>query len=178
MLLFTSELSTGISSLSPFTTTHRPTSFVPVIRLTDYLADVGVTTVDVMMIGVEGLERDVLNGYDWNIRPEMIVLEFEDSKTLPLGYSWRELAQDLQGHGYEVLVSEWFPVKRYGGTHQWRRLGRYPTDLADVDGWGNLIAATNVDHLLPAARRAIARYRVRRQIERVTRPLRAATASG
>lgn len=137
MMLFTSQLSTGVSSLSAFTTTHRPTALVPVITMAEYLADAGVDTVDFMTIDVEGFERHVLQGYDWAVRPRMIVLEFEDFKTLPLGYSWTDLADDLVAHGYEVLVSEWFPVARYGGNHQWRRFARYPTELADPKAWGN-----------------------------------------
>jgi len=170
MPLYTNELSTGISSLTPFTAGHRSAMSVPVITLRDYLADAGITAVDFMKIDVEGFERNVLSGYDWNIKPEMIVLEFEDSKTAPLGYSWKDLADDLLDRDYEIMVSEWFPVERYGGIHQWRRLERYPTDLADADGWGNLIAATSIERLIPAARRAIRRYRLRRQIERVVRP--------
>lgn len=169
MLLFTSKLSTGISSLAPFTAEHRPTVPVAVTTMTDYLADAGITTVDYMKIDVEGFERNVLNGYDWRIKPEVIVLEFEDAKTVPRGYSWKDLAGDLLDRGYEILVSEWFPVEQYGGPHEWRRLERYPTDLADADGWGNLIAASSVEHLIAAAQRAIARNRLRRNIEGVFR---------
>lgn len=175
MMLFTSELSTGISSLAPFTDTHRPGSRVPVITMKDYLADAGISSVDFMKIDVEGYERNVLDGYDWTIKPRMIVLEFEDSKTLPLGYSWKDLAGDLLERGYEILVSEWFPVEQYGSAHRWRRLERYPTDLADANAWGNLIAATSVEQLMPAAQRAIRRARWRRRIECVVRPGRVAT---
>ena len=71
-----------------------------------------------MKIDVEGFERNVLDGYDWAVRPDLIVLEFEDSKTVPLGYSWKDLADGLIDRGYQVLVSEWFPIERYGGSHR------------------------------------------------------------
>lgn len=167
--LFTSYLSTGISSLAPFTSTHGPRSVVPVITLGEYLRVAAIPAVDFLKIDVEGFERNVLRGYDWSIRPEVIMLEFEDAKTVPLGYSWRELANDLYSRGYEVLVFEWLPIVQYGGHHQWRRLARYPTDLADPRGWGNLLAASDAKQLLTAARIAIARYRARRIIEGIVR---------
>ena len=167
MMLFNSELSSGISSLSAFTDTHRPAGYVPVITMRSYLYAAGITAVDFMKIDVEGYERSVLEGYDWAIRPTMIVLEFEDSKTLPHGYSWQHLADDLVAHGYDVLVSEWFPVERYGGEHQWRRLVRYPTELADTGGWGNLIATNSVEECLSAAKRAVRKAKLRRRFDRL-----------
>lgn len=167
MQLFTSDISTGVSSLAPFTATHRPSIRVPVITLGDYLARAAITSVEFMKVDVEGFERNVLAGHDWSIRPEVVVLEFENAKTLPLGYSWEDLADQLRGRGYEILVSEWYPIERYGGAHQWRRMGRYPCELADSDGWGNLIAAANVDRLEVAARRAVVRYRLRHGLERL-----------
>lgn len=169
MPLFTSDQSTGISSLVPFTDTHKQTGTVSVTTLATYLAQAGIATVDFLKIDVEGYERHVLRGHDWTVKPEVIVLEFEDSKTVPLGYSWKDLADDLSDRGYAVLVSEWFPIQRYGATHRWRRFEMYPTDLADSAGWGNLIAATRLEQILPAARRAATRYRVRSRVERVVR---------
>ena len=123
----------------------------------DYLAEHGVETVDFLKIDVEGFERHVLDGYDWLIKPEVIVLEFEDSKTVPLGYTWRDLADTLVARDYQVLVSEWFPGQRYGGSHRWRRFARYPTELEDPSAWGNLIAARSLSDFTPAARRAAVR---------------------
>ena len=170
--LFTSDVSTGISSLAPFTSSHKASSIVPVLTLKNYLADAGITRVDFMKIDVEGFERNVLRGYDWSFKPEMIVLEFEDAKTLSLGYSWKDLAEDLVERGYEVLVSEWYPIERYGAygdTHRWRALKRYPTELVDGDAWGNLIAGRSVERFVEAAHHAVRRVRLRRRLEYIRR---------
>ena len=170
MMLFTSAISSGVSSLAAFTPSHSASVSVPVITMTDYLSDAGVDAVDFMKIDVEGFEQNVLAGYDWTIPPTIIVLEFEDSKTIPLGYSWTDLADSLRERGYEILVSEWFPVEEYGGAHRWRRFARYPTQLVDANAWGNLIAAPNLENIIPAADRAVRRARWRRRIERLVRP--------
>lgn len=167
--LYTSDESSGISSLAPFTASHKPTATVEVITLHSYLTASGIAAVDFMKIDVEGFERHVLRGFDWAVRPNMIVLEFEDSKTIPLGYDWKDLADELLGHGYEILVSEWFPVQRYGTAHTWRRFARYPTELAHPDAWGNMIAADSLSAVLPTAKRVAMRYRIRKRVERFVR---------
>lgn len=163
--LFTSPESTGISSLAPFTATHEATAEVEVIRLDGYLAEHGIDSVGFMKIDVEGFERHVLAGYDWAVKPEVIVLEFEDTKTLPLGYGWTELADELVGHGYSVTVSEWAPIERYGVEHTWLRFEPYPTTLLNEEGWGNLIAQLNphphTERILSSAAR---RYRFGRRL--------------
>lgn len=166
MPLYTSATSTGVSSLTPFTGNHAATASVPVITMGEYLAQAGITSVDYMKIDVEGFEQHVLRGYDWSIKPEMIVLEFEDAKTVPLGYSWKDLADELVDRGYEVLVSEWYPVEQYGVAHRWRRMKRYPTELVAADGWGNLIAANTLEQVIPAARRTVRRCNMRRRVDR------------
>ena len=83
----------------------------------------------------------VLKGLDWvRIKPDIVVCEFEDQKTNNLGYNFHDMATFLKDRGYEVLVSEWHPILRYGIAHDWRRLARYPCKLANPEAWGNLIA--------------------------------------
>ena len=59
---------------------------------------------------------------------------------LCMNHCWSDMADYLIERGYEVLVSEWHPIKRYGGRHTWRLMQRYPCTLAEPNAWGNLIA--------------------------------------
>jgi FkbM family methyltransferase len=170
LTLYTSGESAGVSSLAPFTDKHKPSVSIDVITLSDYIHEQTITHVDFLKVDVEGFEQSVLRGYDWSIRPRMIVLEFDDAKTVPLGYSWHDLAKDLLARGYGVLVSEWYPVVRYGGSHSWRGFKAYPCQLADPRSWGNLIATDrNFDDLLKLARITAMRHRARAAIESIRR---------
>lgn len=169
MTLYTSSESTGISSLAAFTEGHAPSEEVEVITIRDYVAAGGPARVDFLKMDVEGYERFVMAGYPWDThRPRAVLLEFEDRKTVPLGYSWSDLAQDLKGRGYDVLVSEWHPIERYGVAHTWRRFAEFPTELLDDDAWGNLIAVEPADmpKLRRASRIAPIRLRGRKLVDR------------
>jgi FkbM family methyltransferase len=144
MTLYTSHESTGVSSLVAFTDRHEATATVDVIRLQDYMVENDIRHVDFLKIDVEGYEKFVLDGYDWSNEPRAIVLEFEDAKTVPIGYDWRYLADRLWNQGYTVIVSEWYPPVRYGIEHRWRCFRRYPCDLVDPKATGNLIAFKDV----------------------------------
>ncbi len=138
---YTSKESDGISGLIPFHSTHETTTTVEVTSLHDVVESYGLSRIDFLKIDVEGYDFPVIQGIPWEkIRPEIIVCEFEDSKTQHLGHSWRDIAEFLVGKGYAVYVSEWYPVIRYGIQHQWRSLRLYPCDLADPQAWGNLVA--------------------------------------
>jgi hypothetical protein len=41
--------------------------------------------------------------------------------------------------GYHVLMSEWYPIERYGDRHRWKELKKFPCNY-DADSWGNFIA--------------------------------------
>lgn len=175
MTLYRSPESSGISTLAPFIPSHDPAAEVEVITLADYLsADGRPDHVTILKIDVEGFERFVLDGYPWEThRPDTVLLEFEDAKTAPLGYAWSDLADSLVERGYEVLVSEWFPIERYGIQHRWRRFARYPTALRDPRAWGNLIAtsADHIDALERGAARAARALRIRRRVVGLVRRL-------
>jgi FkbM family methyltransferase len=146
LTLYRSEESTGISSLTPFTRGHVPVEVVPVTTLRNYLAGTQPREVTLLKIDVEGYERFVLRGFPWDTyRPRSVILEFEDSKSVTLGYVWTDLAEDLRMHGYELFVSEWHPIDRYGITHHWRRSFSYPGQLRQERAWGNLIAVEDSD---------------------------------
>jgi FkbM family methyltransferase len=171
MTLYTSDESTGISSLAPFTEGHSAALEVDVTTLSDYLQSGGPDHVDFLKVDVEGYEKFVMAGYPWDThKPDAVLLEFENAKTEPLGYTWRDLAEELTGHGYGVLVFEWHPIVRYGVVHRWRRFARYPTELADDDAWGNLLAvASDIDRVERAARLMAFRFRLRSAIGRARR---------
>ena len=136
--LFVSDVSAGISALAPFHPSHHVGASVETVRLDTYLAT--VDDVAVLKTDTEGWDLPVLRTFPWDrIRPAAVVCEFEDRKTVPLGYAWDDLARFMLDLGYAVLVSEWFPVVEYGQRHRWRSLRRYPTPLRDPKAWGNLI---------------------------------------
>jgi FkbM family methyltransferase len=140
---FTSEESTGISSLSAFRSSHCHTARVSVSTLAIELAQRDFDHVDFLKIDAEGYDFFVLRGFPWvqsRWHPRVILCEFEDSKTTGLGYQWNEMAGFLQALGYVVFVSAWYPIERYGIQHQWRTISRFPTTLIDRTAWGNLVA--------------------------------------
>lgn len=138
---YASEESTGIGSLRGFTEQHREVTRVDVTTLAQALTEHNISAVDFLKIDTEGYDLAVLKGLPWEqVQPRIVVCEFEDSKTKPLGYDFHTLAQFLTDQGYTVLVSEWHPIIRYGIVHDWRRLVPYPCHLSSTTAWGNLIA--------------------------------------
>jgi FkbM family methyltransferase len=138
---FTSEQSTGISGLSAFHASHNEVGKVDVTTLTEFFQEKRITAVDFLKIDTEGHDLFVLQGFPWERGvPAVIECEFEDTKTVPLGYTFHDLARFLVDKGYTVYVSEWHPIICYGIQHDWRQLTRYPCELADPKGWGNLLA--------------------------------------
>lgn len=138
---FLSDVSSGISSLHPFHESHQEALTVDVVSLSEQLALHGNPVVDFLKIDTEGFDLFVLKGLDWDVvKPEIIVCEFEDSKTKELGYDYKDMAQYLVERGYEVIVSEWRPVAAYGQAHDWNRYTRFPSELTTPHAWGNLVA--------------------------------------
>ncbi len=143
---FQSDVSTDISSLQAFHDSHTSTGCVEVTTLAQALEAHKVEQVDFLKIDAEGLDRFVLRGYPWEwLAPQVIVCGFEDEKTRALGYTFRDLADDLAQRGYHLLVSEWYPITQYGGEHRWRRYVPYPCELVNVSAWGKLIAVRSRD---------------------------------
>ena len=141
--LFRSDVSTGISGLSAFHDSHVAADQIEVTTLDEACAAWGVTAIDFLKIDTEGFDLFVLRGMQ--LVPRAITCEFEDAKTRPLGYGFHDLARYLVERGYRIMVSEWFPIERYGTTHRWRRFQPYPCELLDVAAWGNLIAVRDRD---------------------------------
>ncbi len=137
---YASDESTGISGLSAFTDGHKKIAEVQTTTLKDYYQKTGIKHVDFLKIDVEGFDKFVLDGFPWEKdRPEVVLAEFEDRKTVPLGYSTDDLVNAMIAQGYFVYVSEWYPIVRYGVAHDWRRFIRYTPELDLSRTWGNLI---------------------------------------
>ena len=145
---YRSEISAGISGLSAFHASHTAAGTVETTTLAAFCREHAVEVIDFLKIDTEGHDLFVLKGIEWDtIKPSVIMCEFEDSKTTPLGYSYHDMAGYLVDKGYAVQVSEWYPVLQYGGNHRWRRFEHYPCELADPRAWGNLIAVLDGGHL-------------------------------
>jgi FkbM family methyltransferase len=152
--LYTSDVSTGISALTPFHPSHRATSQVETVRLDTLLQSEGLVTA--LKTDLEGYDLPALQTFPWHrLHPRAVVCEFEDRKTIPLGYTYHDLGAYLLQLGYSVFVSEWWPVVEYGRRHRWRALRRYPSELENPAAWGNFIGveADLVAAVLGAARR-------------------------
>ena len=139
--LYTSHVSSGISTLQPFHETHSPSAEVPVVSLTRILKERLIRRVDFLKVDVEGFDLSVLASLDWSTwRPSVVTAEFEDRKTSQYGTTSLDVAYFLKGNGYSVYVSEWWPIVEYGREHQWRRLYPLGTRKIPSDSWGNFIA--------------------------------------
>ena len=138
---YASAESTGISSLLPFTGRHREVRKVTTCTLDRFAADYGIDTLDFLKVDVEGYDLRVLQGCSLeNLGPKAILCEFEDNKTRTIGYDYHDLGDYLLGRGYDVYLSEWYPIERYGIEHRWRCIRRYPCETGVPSCWGNFIA--------------------------------------
>lgn len=137
--LFTSPTSTGISTLSAFHQSHKPTATVEVVTLAIDLRARDVQRVDFLKVDIEGFDLFALKGFDWTYSPRFVLYEFEDRKTIPLGYSLADSSAYVADRGYHLAYSVWEPIVEYGGRHRWRGLSSTPpADAAEC--WGNVLA--------------------------------------
>lgn len=137
---YASDVSTGISSLHAFHSSHKKIGEVESITLSEFIQKERIEDVCVLKIDTEGHDLFVLQGFPWGkIKPSVIFCEFEDSKTLDLGYDFKKFGDFLLNKGYRVFVSEWYPVVKYGGNHVWRQIISYPCELENPRATGNFI---------------------------------------
>lgn len=141
MNFYTSEESTGISSLLNFHESHSIANTVKVETLKNIIEEYKIDKVKLLKIDVEGYDYFVLKGFDFekHHNPEFIICEFEDLKTTKLNYKVNEMIEYLQNFGYHVLVCEWEPIIKYGGNHRFNKAKLYPCEI-NPKAWGNLIA--------------------------------------
>jgi len=142
LTLYTSNESTGISSLTSFHHTHQPSVKVKTKNLESFCREKNIHKIDFLKIDTEGFDLFVLKGFPWQeIKPLVILCEFEDNKTKSLGYSCEDLGNYLRSQGYKVFISEWEPIVKYGVVHTWKMINSFPLQkLSNTNGWGNFIA--------------------------------------
>jgi FkbM family methyltransferase len=137
---YASDESTGISSLHAFHPTHKKIGEVETITLSEFIQNENIEDVRILKIDTEGHDLFVLKGFPWEyMKPSIIFCEFEDHKTLDLGYDFKQFGDYLLSKGYRVFVSEWYPVVKYGNNHIWRKIKSYPCELEDSLATGNFI---------------------------------------
>lgn len=140
---YSSEESTGISSLSSFTSSHKLVKNVQTISIKEFVWEKSIRKIDFLKIDTEGHDLFVLKGLPWEdekLHPHVILCEFEDKKTKSLGYTYADMGRYLIDKDYVVFISEWYPIERYGVRHKWKKLTKFPAILDDTNGWGNFIA--------------------------------------
>lgn len=140
MKFYISDESAGISSLHSFSD-HKLSHEVMTVTLRDFILESKIEDVDFLKIDTEGHDLFVLEGFPFrSIQPRIIIAEFDEKKSISVGYKYRRLGDYLLGLGYKVYLSEWYPIERYGGQHKFRRIYTYPCELLDKEAWGNFIA--------------------------------------
>lgn len=146
MAFFSSDVSSGISSLVNFHTTHEEVAKVPVTTLKAYCRAQNIRQVSFLKSDTEGYDLPVLRGYDWSqSHPRVIVCEYDNHKAKSLGYDLVEQAVLLTNNGYNILISEWHPLEDYGKGHKWRRFVTDPVLANGEKSWGNIIAVKQAD---------------------------------
>ncbi len=143
---FQSSESTGVSGLSAFLPSHKASQTVSLVTLAQFMQenDIKGNHIDFLKTDTEGFDLMALKGYPWDAStPSLVLCEFEDAKTLPLGYDFHAMAQFLLEKGYQLVISEWYPVKKYGAMHRWKRFTSYPCTLDNPHIWGNIFAVAD-----------------------------------
>lgn len=138
---YTSRISSGISSLSAFHSSHLPATQVKTVTLRRILREEKIDRVAFLKIDIEGHDLFALKGFPFETcHPLVILCEFEDYKTVANGYTYTTLGDFLLEKGYVVYLSEWKPIVQYGIQHEWDSIRPYPCRLHNAQGWGNFIA--------------------------------------
>jgi len=136
---FTSSVSSGLGSLTPFDPSHRPQYKVDIRTLADLFPDKFV--LDFLKIDTEGYDLFVLKGVPWErMHPHLILCEFDNHKSIPLGYRMEDMAEYLQLLGYRVWVSESATIPDYGHLPEWKGFYRFGSHHVDSTSTGNLFA--------------------------------------
>ena len=143
LTFYRSEISEGISSVHSFHSSHLPSHKVDTVTLKDAVQQHNAHNVSFIKIDTEGHDLNVLSGMQGSkIQPKIILCEFDEVKAKSTKSSLESIIALLESLEYFCFVCEWFPVRRYGARHKFKRIFMSPAVLDDRNSWGNVIAIT------------------------------------
>ena len=143
---YLSSVSSGISSLLPFDQSHYAAFEVDIENTQSALESHGLDDIYFLKCDAEGYDHVILSNLDFSVySPEYVMVEFEWNKTKLIGVTPNNQAAYLTRHGYHVVVSEWFPVVKYGTQHRFRHSYIFADGHITETGWGNLLGFRNRD---------------------------------
>jgi FkbM family methyltransferase len=166
--LYASQVSNGISSLTPFHESRWPTS-VATCRLDTDRRSRDVGDVGFLAVDAEGHDRSLLQSFPWDtVHPTAVLCKFEEPKAVPLRLTYRDSAEFLVSQGDAALISEWHSILEDSRPHTWRRAVLFPAVLS-VGAWGYLLAVSpdSVQCAPRAFRVAAARLKARQLVQRI-----------
>jgi len=140
MPFYTSDVSAGIKGLNQFHPSHRMYKEVETITLNTFCHQKNIGDFNFLKIDTEGYDLNVLKGMDFKKHHiEVIMCEYDDNKTVRLGYRVTDMVTHLKESGFIPIISEWYHLAEYGKGHRWKR---FTANIEEVDpnSWGNIIA--------------------------------------
>lgn len=134
---YNSNESSGISSLLEFHHTHELATHVQTKRIDQFCEEQNVLEIDILKIDTEGSDFKILSSFDFGkIKPEVILCEYDFKKT----DNYENILKILKENNYEVIISEWDPIVKYGIQHSWNSFKVLPDPISNYQSWGNIIA--------------------------------------
>jgi len=136
----------GTSSLVKFTQSHNLLYEIDTIRLDDYFNNHGIKNLTYLKVDTEGNDLPILKSINFdNVKPLVILSEYENKKTKFLNYKWEDQINFLRSKRYYNITFEFYPIIQYGSTHHFKGtiLDEHEQKLSVPDGWGNIISFLN-----------------------------------
>lgn len=146
---------TSINSLYKFHESHKTVINVEIKTLDQVIKEESVKYITFLKIDVEGYDLFALKSLSLNpqIKPDLILIEFEDKKTIPLGYTYKDVVDYLKKNSYDFITFEYYPINKYGENHKISNIKINNKEIENPDGWGNILAFKNNKDLQKAITR-------------------------
>jgi len=143
--LYKSNESLGITSLLDFHNSHEYFKDVSTITFSKFLNSEQIFNIDFLKIDIEGYEYFVLNDPSFKkIKPKIVLLEFEFNKIKKLNLSTNQILNKLIELDYIIYIFEWYPIKKFGTFHDFKKFYNYKGQNLDNDSWGNILAFSSI----------------------------------